>query len=137
MKVEIFDIGTVDEKIFKYAVIASKYNGKWVLCKHQERDTWEIPGGSREKGESLLNTAKRELYEETGARTFEIREVCDYSVTVKENTSYGRLFLADIREFGKLPKSEIEKIDFFDILPGNMTYPDIQPLLHQRILMEI
>lgn len=33
-----------DEKL-KFAVIASKYNGKWVWCKHRERDTYEIPGG--------------------------------------------------------------------------------------------
>lgn len=137
MKVEVLDLGIVDNAIFKYAVIASKFNGKWVLCKHQERDTWEIPGGSREIGESLLETAKRELYEETGASSFKIREVCDYSVSINEKTSYGRLFLADIVEFSDLPESEIEKIDLFDSLPENMTYPDIQPLLHERVLEEL
>lgn len=36
-----------DEKI-GFAVIAAKYKDKWVLCRHKDRSTWEIPGGHRE-----------------------------------------------------------------------------------------
>lgn len=49
--------------MLKFAVIVSKSQGKWVLCKHRERDTYECPGGHRENGEDILTTAKRELYE--------------------------------------------------------------------------
>ena len=56
----------VDDKLLKYAVIIAKTNGKWIFCKHKERDTYEIPGGHREPGENILDAAKRELYEETG-----------------------------------------------------------------------
>ena len=58
---------TVDEDWLKIAVIISQSNGKWVFCKHWERDTYEAPGGHREVGEDILGTAKRELQEETGA----------------------------------------------------------------------
>ena len=27
--------------------------GKWVFCRHKERNTWEIPGGHREMGEAI------------------------------------------------------------------------------------
>ena len=55
-----------DEKI-GFVVIAAKYKDQWVLCRHEERQTWEIPGGHREIGELLEQAARRELYEETGA----------------------------------------------------------------------
>lgn len=42
-------------------------------------------GGHREDGEDILETAKRELYEETGAITFDITPICIYSVTAPDN----------------------------------------------------
>lgn len=63
LEVRFFD--KVDDRLLKFAVIISKTNGKWVFCKHKERDTYEIPGGHREKDELIFETAKRELREET------------------------------------------------------------------------
>ena len=65
MEVKFYD--TVNDELLKFAVIISQSNGKWVFCKHKERDTYEVPGGHREAGEDILETAKRELQEETGA----------------------------------------------------------------------
>ena len=48
------------------AIIVPRYRGQWVFCRHKERSGWEFPGGHKEPGESVLQTAKRELYEETG-----------------------------------------------------------------------
>ena len=56
----------VDDSLLEFAVIISKSNGKWVFCKHKERDTFEVPGGHRETGEKIEDTAVRELKEETG-----------------------------------------------------------------------
>ena len=64
LEVNFYD--EVDDSFLKFAVIISKADGKWVFCKHKERDTYEIPGGHREEGELILDTAKRELREETG-----------------------------------------------------------------------
>ena len=78
MKVNFYD--SINDSMLKFAVIIAKHNGKWVFCKHRERSTWEVPGGHREQGEDILETAKRELYEETGAINFEINPICIYSV---------------------------------------------------------
>lgn len=132
MKEVKFYESTADE-LLKFAVIIAKTQGKFVFCKHRNRDTWEVPGGHREQGESILDTAKRELYEETGALEFDIEPVCVYSVTSPDNfdgkESFGMLFFADIRRFEKELHSEIEKIAIMDGLPGQWTYPDIQPHL--------
>lgn len=125
----------VSDELLKFAVIISKTNGKWVFCKHKERETYEVPGGRREVGESILETAKRELVEETGAVDFDMKPICVYSVKgktrVNENEndeSFGMLFVADIFSFEEI-NSEIEKILITDTLVENWTYPLIQPKL--------
>lgn len=121
-----------DEKL-DFAVIVSKSQGKWVYCKHKERDTWEVPGGHREKGETILEAANRELYEETGAIEFNLKEIGIYSVTRDHNETFGMLFFADIQKLEKLPDMEIEKIGLFDEIPSHLTYPLIQPMLVERV----
>lgn len=119
----------IEDHLLKFAVIIAKTEGKWVFCKHKDRETWEVPGGHREPGETILETAKRELSEETGAVEFEINPVCVYSVKRgTEEESFGMLFVAEITSFGDL-NSEIEKIWISDIMTDNWTYPDIQPKL--------
>lgn len=121
----------IADELIQFAVIISKSQNKLVFCKHRERNTWEIPGGHRENGETITDTAKRELYEETGALEFELKPVCVYSVAEADNAdnkeSFGMLFWADIKRFETELHSEIEKIAMMDELPERWTYPDIQP----------
>lgn len=121
-------IGKVDEKEFTRVVIASRYKNKWVFCKHRERNTWEIPGGHIEKGEDWLTAAKRELFEETGAVEAKIEPICVYSIS-----KYGLLCFAEIVELGALPESEIEKIEFFDDLPENLTYKGTHDKMFEKV----
>ena len=121
MKVQFYD--KVDDKLLKFAVIISKANGKWVFCKHKERDTYEVPGGHRENGEQIDMTAIRELQEETGAVDFTIEPVCVYSVTGKNRVNdtgeeiFGMLYYAEINKFDDEPDSEMEKVVLLDELP--------------------
>ena len=138
LEVKFYD--TVDDNLLKFAVIISQSNGKWVMCKHKERDTYEVPGGHREDGEDILETAKRELQEETGAVKFDIEQLCVYSVTGKNSINengeetFGLLCFAEIREFSGELHCEMEKVVLMDELPENWTYPLIQPKLIEKYL---
>ena len=141
MKVKFYE--NISDELLKFAVIISKHKGKWVFCKHKERDTYEVPGGHREQDENILDTAKRELNEETGAIDFSIEPVCVYSVTGKNRVNktgeetYGMLYFADIHSFDTKLKSEMELVKFFDELPTEWTYPLIQPLLIKEYLRKL
>lgn len=126
MNVKIYCDQQLDE-LLSFAVIISLYDEKYVFCRHKQRTTYEIPGGHREKGESILQTAERELKEETGAIKFDLEYLCDYSVETRESINYGRVFVANITELGNLPESEIGEIIVTKSLPNKWTYPDIQP----------
>lgn len=135
MEVKFYD--EVKDSLLKFAVIISKHNKKWVFCKHKQRETLEIPGGHRENGEKIDETAKRELYEETGAIDFIIKPICVYSVVSEDNfnaqETFGMLFFADIMTFDNELHSEIEKIYLLEELPSEWTYPLIQPKLIDEI----
>lgn len=119
-----------EEVKLTYSVIVARYKGDLVLVNHNKRDTWEIPGGHIEDNETALEAAKRELYEETGAIKFNIKEVCTYFVNKDGFEDYGKLFIADIEVLEDIPEgSEIKQKKIFKKLPENLTYKEIQPKL--------
>jgi len=114
-----------------FAVIAAQCDEKWIFCRHRNRDTWELPGGHREQGETIDQTARRELYEETGATEFDIEPVCVYEVR-GDRVGYGMLYFARIHRMEQLPPMEIAEITMCDSFPEKATYPQIQPLLLKK-----
>lgn len=133
--IEVRFYDNIADELLAFAVIIAKIDGKWIFCKHKDRDTYEIPGGHREPGETIFEAAKREFVEETGAVDFSIKPICVYSVKGKtkinpddDAISYGMLYAAEVFSFEEL-HSEIESILITDKLVENWTYPLIQPKL--------
>jgi len=132
MKVNFHKLNSIGNEQLKYAVIAARHNGKWIFVKHKERETWEIAGGHREEDENILDTASRELSEETGALYFTTMPICIYSVITTETETFGKLFLSEVETLETLPNFEIGELLLSDTLPENLTYPLIQPLLFKK-----
>ena len=100
-----------------------------MLSCHKKRTTWETQGGHVEEGETPLEAAKRELYEESGVTDAEVYPVCDYKGFCGPRNSYGMVFLAVVHELGNLPESEMQEVRLFEELPENLTYPKMTPML--------
>jgi 8-oxo-dGTP diphosphatase len=129
--VSFYELGTIEDQNLKFAVICTKYRGKWIFCRHKARSTWEIPGGHCEAGEAISQTASRELTEETGAKSFSLHPLTVYCVETERETTYGMLFFAEVKALGELSvQSEIGEITLSDTLLDELTYPLIQPFLH-------
>ena len=104
---------TVDIAIFRplgeeYQILLiqrarAPYKGKYAL-----------PGGFIEMDESLEAAAQRELFEETGAVKYSLKQLSAYEGLYKGKKVYGVLFYAEITEFQTLPESEIAAIVLSD-----------------------
>lgn len=143
MKVRFYE--QVEDRQIRFAVIMAMYQGQWIVVRHAQRLTWEIPGGHREADETIDQTAARELQEETGALRFQLEPLCVYSVEGKTrvnatgNESFGMLYYAKVDQLDPVLKNEIQEIQTVSLLPPNLTYPDIQPHLFEegiRLLRE-
>ena len=131
MLCKTYDLNSLKE--YKYVVILSEYNGNIVLSRHKQRTTWETQGGHIEQGETPIDAARRELYEESGAVDFEIEPLCDYRAW-NEETGHGAngvVFYAVVRKFDAIPESEMAEIKEFASLPENLTYPTITPVVFE------
>lgn len=132
LKCKIYPYGSSGSYVF--VVVCSRYKDKWVLSRHRKRDTWETQGGHIEPGELPMETARRELFEESGIQNADIYPVCDYLGYDDEGSAMGMVFLAMVHELGELPESEMKEIRTFEGLPDNLTYPMVTPVLMTEAL---
>ncbi|MCF8360131.1 MAG: NUDIX domain-containing protein [Prolixibacteraceae bacterium] len=117
-----------------YVLMLSRHEEKYVFVRHKLRETWELPAGRIEKGETPYEAACRELYEETGAVKYHLQYLFDYSVTIEGETGYGRFYQATILKIGPLPNSEIAEIKLTKNIPEHLTYKRVQPRLIKEAL---
>ena len=129
--VRITDYGTL--RAYRFTVIFARYKDKWLYCRAKERDSFETAGGRIEPGETPLEGAKRELYEETGAVKYDITPAFDYTVHVQTGYSNGQVFIAQIQELCDIPDFEMAEVKMFDTIPDKMRFPKILPVLFEKV----
>ena len=118
-------LGELDD--YNFVIVCTRYRDAWLLSRHRDRTTFETQGGHIEEGESPMEAARRELYEESGVRQATLYPVCDYCGYDENGYGNGVVFLAIATELGTLPKSEMAEVRAFSSLPQNLTYPHVSP----------
>jgi 8-oxo-dGTP diphosphatase len=132
IKFHNLDIDILDNQIW-FVIIVCEYKWKWVYVKHKDRTTWELPWWHKENWESMIEWAKRELFEETWVIDFDIEQIGFYSLKdIQWCTHFGGVFFAKIYSFWNLPESEIKEVQFFDSIPNNLTYPELHYIIHNK-----
>lgn len=130
MKVGIRNIAEIEDEKLGFTVTFARFEGRWIFCRRRDGNGFDVPGGRRETGESIEETAERELYEETGARSSKITPICAYTVDRDGVVTYGGLYFAEVGRLDALPEcSEMEDILLSDSLPSPLRFPDIMPEL--------
>jgi len=104
----------------KHVLVIAKYNGKWLLTKHRERGL-EFPGGKVETGESLMEAALREVYEETGGWVEGLKWFAEY-VVQSEKPFCKTVFTAEISAIENIELMETEGAVLVDFLKPDDTY---------------
>ena len=104
-KINFYIPTEIEDRLFSFAVIAARYQGTWLLCRHHARDTWEMPGGKREPDESIEETARRKLLEECGVEDVHLRAVAAYSIMEGTQTRYGMLYFTEITQLHARPQN--------------------------------
>ena len=113
----------------RFVVVLSHQEGKILLSRHRQRQTWETQGGHIEPGETPGQAARRELFEESGAAAFTLQPLFDYWVGDEATGAGGVVFAAQVDRLGPLPESEMAEVRAFDEVRVHHTFPHNPPHL--------
>ncbi len=115
---DVDDFNDVPDELITKAHAVCVQDGKMLLVYCEQFDFWGIPGGTREKGESIEQTLIREIQEETNC------EVVDYTPSSYQKimglggqVHYRLQYLCNVKSLGEFevdPDGYVSKITWID-----------------------
>ncbi|WP_051688441.1 NUDIX hydrolase [Butyrivibrio sp. AE2032] len=121
-------------------VLIENDKGQVLLQKRSDTGEWCVPGGAMEPGETFVEAATRELYEEVGIRVSDLKLFGLYSGTDREihypngDVVYSLSVIFITKSYsGEISDSDSEVLEhrFFDRneIPKDLFTPDARPIL--------
>jgi drug/metabolite transporter (DMT)-like permease/8-oxo-dGTP pyrophosphatase MutT (NUDIX family) len=119
-KLEIVKTNIVPES-YKSVLVFIKSGKEWLMVKNKFRN-WEFPGGHREGGETLYETAQREAFEEAGVDIKNVVYVGYYRLLDGHTTL---IVTAEVEKFHEIPSDfETEERKFVSEFPAKLSFND-------------
>ncbi|MFD0679440.1 MULTISPECIES: NUDIX domain-containing protein [unclassified Paenibacillus] len=120
-------------------LIFAFYRGKLVLVRHHSRG-WELPGGNREEGESIIQTVIREMYEETGGELDSIERIGQYLIYEKTRLVFVKnIYISKVRILRELPDGfETNAVMLVHTIPKQleiMNDPTFSPFMKDHVYL--
>lgn len=115
------------------AYVTNDKNEVLLVKTHWRSDTWELPGGQVEEGESLSKAIRREFLEETGIAIDPVGVTGIYYNMTKGILSvvfYGKYISGDL----KIQPEEIKEACFVEINESNIDQYIVRPHMKSRTL---
>ncbi len=95
-----------------------------LFCQWRDNDIWTVPGGRVEPGETVEETAHRELLEETGATLKNLEVLCYIHCFMYDLEYWGLAYLGEIETLGSpLDLNEVSEARLFTHFPENPSKP--------------
>ncbi len=121
-------------------VLIENDKGQVLLQKRSDTGEWCVPGGAMEPGETFVESATRELYEEVGIRVSDLKLFGLYSGADREihypngDVVYSLSVIFITKSYsGEISDSDSEVLEhrFFDRneIPKDLFTPDARPIL--------
>ncbi|PWK11335.1 NUDIX domain-containing protein [Tumebacillus permanentifrigoris] len=97
-----------------FVLVFAFYQGKLLLTRNKRRG-WEVPGGTREPHEWPIQTAVREVYEETGAELAALEPLGQYTVEMEGTPPFVKsIYVARVARLHELPSGfETDEVRLF------------------------
>ncbi|MFT5179495.1 MAG: ADP-ribose pyrophosphatase YjhB (NUDIX family) [Candidatus Paceibacteria bacterium] len=110
--VNVDDFSNIPDNLIEKSHAVCIHNGKLLVVFHPKWNIWSIPGGSREDGENIIDTLKREVLEETNCIVESWKPISYQKIKASTGDTYYRaLYLCEVIPDG----------DFVEDIAGNIT----------------
>ncbi|MDF2724023.1 MAG: hypothetical protein K0Q59_3698 [Paenibacillus sp.] len=120
-------------------LIFAFYNSKLVLVRHRSRG-WELPGGTRLEGESILRTVAREMYEEAGGELDSVERIGQYVIYERSELAFVKnIYISKVSALKELPRGfETDAVMLLDAIPKQadiINDPAYSPLMKDKVYL--
>lgn len=106
---------------YKSVLVFIKEDNKWLMVRNKFR-SWEFPGGHKEQGETIFETAKREAFEEAGVDIKNLQYVGYYRLASGHTTL---IVTANVEKFHAIPEEfETAERKFVSQFPRSLSFSD-------------
>lgn len=135
-----FDVDDFDEipdelKLKAHAVCV--HDGKMLIVNHPEWDIWSIPGGTRDGEETIEETLKREIQEETNCEVINFIPIAYQKIISPDGSKYHyRLqYLCDVTPLGEFKSDVVGNINKISWIEPNKFEEYIENKEFKRIII--